>query len=217
MESKYIVFDGMDGSGKGTQMEMLKKELPHVVFTREPGGTPFAEEIRKLVRDNPLAGKSTPLNNFLLFWAAREELMHNLVMPSLREGKHVFSDRGDSSTFAFQAYGEQEMESLRSFGFMRNLVFAKNKERRAPDLYIVFDLPAEVARERVMRDTSRGKNHFDVRDIDYYLRVRAGFRFFAQSYPVKLVDATRTPEQIHRDVMMILATEIVVPEYAFVV
>ncbi|MDP2655368.1 MAG: dTMP kinase [bacterium] len=218
MESKYVVFDGMDGSGKGTQIELLKKELgSHVVFTREPGGTMFAEEIRKLVRDNLLASRSTPLNNFLLFWAAREELMHNLVMPTLQTGKHVFSDRGDSSTFAFQLYGEDREELFGVFVLMRKLIFAEDIGRRQPDLYIVFDLPAEVARKRVMHDNERTKNHFDVRDIGYYERVRNGFLKFASYHPVKFVDATRTPEQIHRDVMMILATEMVVPEYAFVV
>lgn len=212
MKPKYVVFDGMDGSGKGTQMEMLKKEFgSHVIFTREPGGTPFAEEIRKLVRDNPLAGKSTAFNNFLLFWAAREELQQNLVVPALQSGKHVFSDRGDSSTFAFQLYGEKREELFGIFMLMRKIVFAGDRWRRQPDLYIVFDLPAGVARERVMQDASRTKNHFDARDFWYYERVRNGFRRFANYAPMKFVDATRMPEQIHRDVMNILTEEMIVP------
>ena len=207
MESKYIVFDGMDGSGKGTQMELLKKKLPEVVFTREPGGTPFAEEIRNLVRDNPLAGQSTPLNNLLLFWAAREECMHNLVMPALKAGKHVFSDRGDSSTFAFQICGEEQGELMDFFMSLRKLVFAENSGRRQPDLYIVFDLPAEVARERALQDASRTKTHFDLRNIGYYERVRDGFQMFAGWWPVEFVDADRTPEEVHNSVMKILATK----------
>ena len=95
-EAKYVVFDGMDGSGKGTQIKHLEEKLSgRVIFTREPGGTPFAEEIRKLLLSNSLAGKSTALNNFFLFWAAREELQENFVLPALQSGKHVFSDRGD--------------------------------------------------------------------------------------------------------------------------
>lgn len=221
MEPKYVVFDGMDGSGKGTQIDLLKKELgDRVVFTREPGGTPFAEEIRRLVRDNPLAAQSTPLNNFLLFWAAREEVMHSFVMPTLRSGKHVFSDRGDSSTFAFQIFGEENHELLDLFLRLRQkFVFAADKERREPDLYIVFDLPAGVARERVMRADRGEMNHFDVRDLAYYQRVRDGFLKFAgyPYYPVRFIDATKTPERVHREVQMILAAEMVIPEYAFVV
>lgn len=218
MEAKYVVFDGMDGSGKGTQIELLKEKFgSSVVFTREPGGTPFAEEIRKLVRDNPLAGTSTPLNNFLLFWAAREELQQNLVMPTLQSGKHVFSDRGDSSTFAFQICGEECGELFNAFMLMRKLVFAENNGRRQPNLYIIFDLPADVARERAMKDASRTKTHFDIRDIKYYERVREGFRMFAKYWPVEFVDATQTPKEVHRAVMMILAAKMIVPEFVSVV
>lgn len=209
MWPKYIVFDGMDGSGKGTQMALLRRLGPSIVFTREPGGTPFAEEIRKLVRDNPLAGQSTALNNFLLFWAAREELMQNLVMPALRAGKHVFSDRGDSSTFAFQLCGEaSEGEDLFDlFPRLRKLVFG-GRERREPDLYVVFDLPAEVARQRVMQAGRGELNHFDFRDLEYYKRVSLGFHLFSRLHPVKFIDATRAPEVIHEDVMQVLKTEL---------
>lgn len=214
--AKYVVFDGMDGSGKGTQIKLLEEKLSSsVVFTREPGGTPFAEEIRKLVRDNPLAGKSTALNNFLLFWAEREELQENLVVPTLQSGKHVFSDRGDSSTFAFQLFGEEHEELFGVFMLMRKLVFDESKGRRQPDLYIVFDLPAEVARERALQDASRTKTHFDIRNIEYYERVRNGFRQFAKYAPVEFVDATKSPEEVHRSVMMILAAKMIIPEFAF--
>lgn len=213
--AKYVVFDGMDGSGKGTQMRLLEEKFSNfAVFTREPGGTPFAEEIRKIVRDNPLAGKSTALNNFLLFWAAREELQHNLVDPALRSGKHVFSDRGDSSTYAFQICGEEHKELSHLFNLMRKHVFLG---RQKPDLYIIFDLPAEEARERAMRDASREKNHFDIRTLAYYKRVREGFREFAEHIPVEFIDATRSPEKIHRSVLMTLAKKMVIPELAFVI
>ncbi len=212
---KYVVFDGMDGSGKGTQMKLLEEKFANqVVFTREPGGTPFAEEIRKIVRDNPLAGKSTALNNFLLFWAAREELQHNLIIPTLKAGRHVFSDRGDSSTFAFQICGEEHKELSHLFTLIRKQVFL---ERRKPDLYIIFDLPAEMARERAMRDASRERNHFDIRDLAYYERVREGFHEFAEHMPVEFIDATWSPKKIHRSVLMVLAKKMIVPELAFVV
>jgi len=218
MISKYIVFDGMDGSGKGTQIDMLKKVYGDLaIFVREPGGTPFAEEIRKLVRDNPLAGTSTALNNFLLFWAAREDLQHNIVAPALQQGRCVFSDRGDSSTFAFQLYGEGREELFPTFLYLRDLVFAESKWRRKPDLYIVFDLPAEVARERALQDAERTRTHFDVRSVEYYRRVREGFKRFATYAPVKFIDATRTPEEVHRSVLMTLATKGGLRELAFVI
>jgi len=206
--AKYVVFDGMDGSGKGTQMNLLQEKFgDSVIFTREPGGTPFAEKIRGLVRDDPLAGESTALNNFLLFWAAREDLQYKLVAPKLREGKHVFSDRGDSSTFAFQICGEQHGDLADAFDLMRQLVFHRNSWRREPDLYVVFDLPALMARERVTQ-AGRGKlNHFDERDLAYYERVRAGFGEFAAhtQATVAFIDARGSPEEIHQLVCVALA------------
>lgn len=203
--SKYIVFDGMDGSGKGTQMKLLEKKFGNsIIFTREPGGTPFAEEIRRVVRDNVLASESTALNNFLLFLASREELQHNLVAPTLKSGKHVFSDRGDSSTYAFQLYGEEHEELTHLFNLSRKYIFLN---RQSPDLYIVFDLPAEMSRRRALQDVARKTNHFDVRDLGFYERVREGFRKFSVRMPVKFVDATRTPEEIHQEVLELLAEE----------
>lgn len=211
--AKYVVFDGMDGAGKSTQIQLLKKEFASsAVFTREPGGTPLAEEIRKVVRDHPFAETSTPLNHFLLFWAAREELQHNLVVPALQSGKHVFSDRGDSSTFAFQLYGEEQQGLFDLFIFMRNCVFAG---RRPPDLYIVFDLPAATARERALRDAQQMKTRYDVRDIRYYERVRDGFRKFDKfvnyGRPVEFVDATQPPEEVHQAVIAILSNKKIIP------
>lgn len=209
--AKYVVLDGMDGVGKGVQIELLKRKFASsAVFTREPGGTPFAEEIRKVVRDHPLADTATPLAHYLLFWAAREELQHRLIAPTLMAGKHIFSDRGDSSTFAYQLPGEVK-EFLSLFIIMRNIVFAGSDGRRPPDLYIIFDAPAEVARERALRDAQRTKTHYDVRDIGYYERVRDGFKEFAGYGRVKFIDATRTPEEVHCSVIEILAEENIVP------
>lgn len=216
--AKYVVFDGMDGCGKGTLMKSLEKALTSkVVFTREPGGPPLAEEIRKIVRDNDLAGQSTALFQLLLFWAAREESMHKLVMPALQSGKHVFSDRGDSSTYAFQLYGEEHMELFGVYSLLRNLVFAEHRGHRQPDLYIFLDLPAEVARERALQDATRAQTHFDVRDIGYYERVRDGFRRFADYLPVVLIDATRTQKEVHESVLTVLATRVDMRELAFII
>lgn len=214
LESKYVVFDGMDGCGKGTQIDMLKGKFgarPDFVFTREPGGTPLAEELRKIIRDDRRATDSTAVFHFLSFWAARDESMHKLVMPALRAGKHVFSDRGDSSTFAFQICGEEHEELVDLFLQLRQkFVFSANCGRREPDLYIILDLPAEIARDRVMRANRGELNYFDARDLAYYERVRNGFRKFAAHpyYPVRFIDATRFPHAVHQDVMKVLATEV---------
>ncbi len=196
--SKYVVLDGMDGSGKGTQITLLEKYFgDRVVFVREPGGTPFAEKIRKLVRDDPLAAMSTPLNNFLLFWAAREDLQHQVVQPALKAGKHVLSDRGYSSTWAYQIYGEEQRALKNLFLALRAEMF-QGEGRWQPDLHVVYDLPAEVARARVMRDHTRERNHFDNRPLAYYKRVRDGFNALRQANEeVCFINAEQTPEAMH--------------------
>lgn len=206
MQAKYIVFDGMDGSGKGTQISLLQEKLgDSVVFTREPGGPPIAEIMRGALRDHPDAKNSTPFFHFLGFWAAREEAQEKLIVPALNSGRHVFSDRGDSSTYAFQLHGEQRHELLGQFIEMRNQVFYA-KGRCRPDHYIVFDLSAEIARERALRDAARDQNHFDERDLEYYKRVRQGFKAFAIDHPVTFIDASRTVAEVHAAVLKALAS-----------
>ena len=204
-KARYVVFDGVDGSGKGTQLELLQGWFgDRALFTREPGGTPFAEKIRKLVRNDPLAAEATPLTNFLLFWAAREELVEKVIMPALEAGQSVFSDRGYSSTWAYQIHGEQRKSLEALFVAMRIEMFQKNG-RCPPDLHIVYDLPAEVARERVMRDTVRERNHFDDRPLAYYRRVREGFRSLGLIHEeVRFIYATQTPQQMHLETLEVL-------------
>src|SRR3989344_7639591 len=113
-KGKFIVIDGIDGSGKGTQVKLLKRALgKNTIFTHEPGGTPKAEAIRKLLLERKKEF-STPLADFLLFWAARADHVEKVILPALRAGKNVITDRFDSSTLAFQICAEQapELKSL---------------------------------------------------------------------------------------------------------
>lgn len=217
MKPIYCVFDGLDGSGKGLQLDLLKERLEHhgihngeqVVFTREPGGTPLAEVIREVIL-GPLAKESTPFNNMLLFLAAREELMRKLVFPAVLAGKAVISDRGDSSTFAFQIYGEQKFELEEKFWRLREDIFGHSPLRsNGPDLYVFFDLPPEVAYQRMSGDSTRTKTHFDLRPIEYHARVRDGFERFAKhSDEAVIVDANRKPEEVHEEVWSIVSKKL---------
>lgn len=216
MRARYLVFDGLDGSGKGAQLSLLEQRLEKiglkrkVVFTREPGGTEFAELIRNLVLD-PLARKSTPFNNMLLFFAAREDLLHKLVIPALRAGHAVISDRGDSSTFAFQLYGEEHRQMLKSFEFLRDEVFGLPELRSSgPDLYIFFDLPPEVAYERRKAD-ARERTHFDLQPVEYHERVRKGFQEFKRLFRKGrrvIVDANRPIGEVHEETWKIVSEEL---------
>lgn len=203
----YAVLDGMDGSGKGTQLVLLEKHLgTRALFTREPGGTPYAEQMRTIMLASSHAKRATPLTQFLLFWAAREELMERVVFPALCAGKHVISDRGYSSTWAYQIQGELNHSLKHLFEEMHRAVYCL-QHRTRPSLHIFYDLPAKEARARAMRDLARVSNHYDERPLAYYQRVRDGFKDFARrpEERVYFVDATQTPEVMHAETLDILA------------
>jgi len=204
---KFIVIDGMDGSGKGTQIKMLKERLAGqpVLFTREPGGSPLGEEIREMLmrqEGNP----SNPLSDFFLFFASRASHITETVEPARQKGTHVVCDRYDSSTYAFQIFGEERQELAELFDSVRRGLDPKPYH---PDLYLFLDLPSEVAYVRRSQDATQAKSKFDVKPVEYHERTRQGFNSFAQHYgPAQFVNAARTPAEIHEDVWRVVSREL---------
>lgn len=208
----FIVIDGMDGAGKGTQIELLKKRLGegNALFTREPGGSPKAEEIRMMIL-TPSGPQSNPICDLFLFCAARGSHIEDVVEPARERGMHVICDRYDSSTFAFQLYGEETQHDL------KDLFFAIREELSddyRPDLYIFLDLPAEVAFKRRSGDHAQAKSRFDLKPLEYHQRVRKGFQEFAKHLnkeghsAVGFVDAEQTPEEMHEDIWRLVRTRV---------
>jgi dTMP kinase len=191
----FIVIDGMDGSGKTTEMKFLKKEFPHAVFTYEPGGTPRSEKIRRALLTHD-AGKRDAVADFFLFWASRATLMQDLVAPALKKGKMVITDRFDSSTYAFQVSAEARKDLEPVFWTCREAIVDGN----APDAYIFLDITPEIALRRRRIDKSKTMTGFDKQKLAYHKRVREGFKKFKPGVKVYVVDADRTPEEVHKDV-----------------
>jgi dTMP kinase len=204
---KFIVIDGMDGAGKGMQLHLLEEKLKDkgVLFTREPGGSPKAEEIRRIILQTG-GPNSNPVCDFFLFWAARGSHVQDVVIPNRDAGKHVICDRYDASTFAFQIHGERSARWLESlFTQVRSAL----PEGYLPDLYIFLDLPPEVAYERRQTNPDQERSKFDLKPVEYYARVREGFKKFGEQFePVRFVDANRTPEKVHTDVWGIITAMI---------
>lgn len=198
---KFIVIDGMDGSGKTTEVTLLKKELRGraVLFTCEPGGTPRAEKIRKTLLTHK-AGKRHALTDFFLFWAARAAHMEESIAPALAKGKVVISDRFDSSTYAFQVGAEKRPDLAKAFWACRKAILGKN----APDAYIILDLSPEAAMRRRSRDRSKRLTSFDKQSLAYHTRVRAGFKRFKPGTNVHFVNSDRSPEETHADILAIV-------------
>lgn len=205
MKAPFIVIDGMDGSGKGTQISLLTGRLgdegKKFIFTREPGGTPFSEKLRDLFNSTEGAETSARTQS-LLMWTARSDVHERVIVPALNAGIIVVDDRGDTSTLAYQAYARMAPELEDEFWRMRKFVFGEHP----PTLYIILDLPAEEAKRRVDADFDRVKSPFDMKPLAWYSRVRGGFHAFHEELPhqVMMVNGARSPETIHEEIYRIV-------------
>jgi dTMP kinase len=200
-KGKFIVIDGVDGSGKGTQIALLKRKFgKRVLFTHEPGGTKLAEEIRTVLLARKRAG-TTPLTDFFLFWAARASHVENTIKPALARGRSIICDRFDSSTFAFQVEGEQQPELKKIFYECRSAIVGNS----APDCYIILDIPARAAMKRRRSDSHNPATPFDMKSSAYHERVRRGFKKFKPAgSKVFFVDANHSPEAVHKEIWRIV-------------
>lgn len=195
MKGKFIVIEGGDGVGKDTQIELLKKDFPQFVYTREPGGTPLGKVLREMVLHESY-GALPLLTEAFLFLADRAQHASELVAPALKEGKTVISNRSWISMVAYQIYGRNQPE-------LKPIVDASVAEiyRDAPiGLAIILDLPSEVGLER---QRVAGKK-FDVMEsfsLEERATVREGFLAVAKTLPqAKVIDANRPIEEVYKDV-----------------
>ena len=173
-KGKIIAFEGADGAGKSTQIRMLKNIYPEAVFTREPGGTAFAEEIRSLIFKGEDASAET---HFMLFWAARMEHINKFILPALMKGKIVFTDRFDLSTFAYQLRGQLDTKDLDTLFWQirQQLVVPKIGFENLSYIYLDMDVETSIRR---LADRDGEVTHFDKQSIDFHQRVRDGGREF---------------------------------------
>jgi dTMP kinase len=205
MKGRFFVIDGLGGLGKSTQIEMLKKRLgSKAIFTLEPGGTPHADKLRSFVRavDGP---EPAPLMDFFVFWASRADHVAKKIVPALKQGKIVVSDRFDSSTFAMQIRGDQNKDWEKFFWECRKYTLGKTE----PDAYIFIDGPVELARSR-RGARSKTEDRFDERKDAYQNRIRKGYLEFAKKLGRKahVVHAAVTPEEVHEKIWKIVSTTI---------
>jgi dTMP kinase len=202
---KFVTFEGLDGTGKSTQLRKLAAVLRaaghEVVETREPGGTLTGEKIRKVLLDSGTAGLS-PLAEMALMFASRAQHIAEVIEPALARGGIVLCDRFTDSTEAYQGYGRRlGSEAVREL----HRVLCGNLQ---PELTILLDSDAALcvsrARQRNKRDSkssTRGhdENRFEQETRAFFTRVHDGYLAIAKREPgrVAIVDARGTPGQTH--------------------
>lgn len=195
MRGTFIVIEGGDGAGKDTQIELLKKDFPGFIYTREPGGTPLGKVLREMVLHESY-GSLPLLTEAFLFLADRAQHTSELVVPVLAQGKTVISNRSWISMVAYQIIGRDQPE-------LRPIVEASVAEiyRNAPiSLAVILDLAPEIG---IARQKAAGKT-FDVMEsmsLEARTKVRDGFLDIAKTLPqAKVIDASRSVEEIYKDV-----------------
>ncbi|MBP6012019.1 MAG: dTMP kinase [Alphaproteobacteria bacterium] len=201
---RFITFEGGEGTGKSTQVRLLAAHLTQskadVVQTREPGGSPSAEEIRSLLVTGA-ADRWSPLAETLLFYAARVEHWRQVIEPALVRGAHVLCDRFSDSTMAYQSYaGGLDREMIAR---LHRLTMA-NAE---PDLTLVLDLPVDegLKRAAARRDD---ETRFERKGREFHERLRQGFLDIARGAPQRcvVIDAGQQVDRVHAAVVAAVKT-----------
>jgi len=195
----FITFEGIDGCGKTTQLGLLARALRRrrvpVLTTREPGGTPVGERIRRILLSR--AGSSMdPCTELLLMFAARAQHVAQVIRPALARGRVVLCDRFTDASLAYQGYGR---------GLDRD--FIRRLHRRTcgglwPDLTFVLDINPRTSVRRARRRNARARRdegRFEREALAFYHRVRRGYRVLARREPrrIALIPGEDTPRAIH--------------------
>lgn len=207
MQGLFVTFEGIEGSGKSTQIALLHEHLVksgrQTTLTREPGGTPIGDQVRRILLD-PGNRAMDPTTELLLYAASRAQHLREVILPALAAGRIVLCDRFSDATLGYQGYGRglsipliQELDRIVTAGLL-------------PDLTILLDIDARTglgrARGRNAREGLQGEARFENEDIAFHARVRDGYYLLADREPgrIRLVNAARTPDEVQQDIRKLI-------------
>ena len=192
MKPRFITLDGIDGAGKSTNLAVMKAwfekhKLP-VLFTREPGGTPAGEALREILL-NPATQVSLRTETLLMF-AARQQHLETVILPALKNGTHVISDRFTDATFAYQGGGRGV--PLQDIATLEHWVQGDFR----PDLTLLLDVPLEVSMARI--NQTREKDRFEQEEVEFFNRVREVYLQRANEQPERyaVIDSSQSLDAV---------------------
>lgn len=202
MKGKFITFEGIDGAGKSSHVEWLAERLRAegklVHVTREPGGTELGEKLRTLLLNETMHLETETL----LMFAARREHLARLIEPALARGEWVVCDRFSDATYAYQG-GGRGLDRAK-FLTLEHWVHGHVQ----PDLTLLFDLPLEVARERIVL-ANRVLDKFEQERVDFHERVRQAYLERAHANPsrIRVIDGDQSLDNIRKELELIVLTD----------
>ncbi|MFP4459481.1 MAG: dTMP kinase [Candidatus Zixiibacteriota bacterium] len=191
----FITFEGIDGSGKSTQVKLLKKFLEKEGFTtyttREPGGTPLAEGLRKVLLDNS-TGVLSPYSELFLYLASRREHLDKIILPELEDGNIVISDRFVDSSVAYQGSGRGiDLAKVDELNFLAT-------DGNYPDITFLLDICPNESFKRVQSERGKPLDRLENEGVKFLEKIRNGYIWISEQYPkrIKVIDATLPKEKI---------------------
>ena len=200
MQGSLITFEGIDGSGKTTQIHMLENEfnklgVDYKTF-REPGGTELSEKIREILLDKENI-ELIPTAESLLFAAARAQLTADQIKPAIAKGEFVICDRFTDSTIAYQGYGRGL--DIKKLEAINNIATAG----LAPDITFILDINPEVAAERIEAESP---DRMEATGIDFFRRIREGYRDIKDQDPnrYRVINGEQSSENVFKDIKKIV-------------
>jgi len=199
-KAKFITFEGVDGAGKSTHLnwfaDTLRQRGVDVLVTREPGGTPLGERLRDILLKQPMHAETEAM----LMFASRLEHIEQVIKPALQRGTWVLSDRFSDASFAYQGGGRGV--PLLKLEQLENWVHADLQ----PDLTLLFDIPVEVARQRLSNNDTLDR--FEQEQGVFFERVRQAYLDRYQKNPQRygLIDAMRTLDEVKSDLLKVIVS-----------
>ena len=199
-KAKFITFEGVDGAGKSTHLawftDALRQRGTDLVLTREPGGTPLGEKLREILLHEPMHAETEAM----LMFAARREHLEQVIRPAMEQGTWVVSDRFSDASFAYQGGGRGV--SIAKLEQLERWV----QDDLQPDLTLLFDIPIEVARQRLASNASLDR--FELEQGEFFERVRQAYLARAAKMPQRfiVIEAEKSISEVKQKLSEVIAT-----------